>query len=875
MSQQRQRDVAQELLAKVSKRLEEAPPDAAALALAERIDAMVQKVSAERDRRDHLPRREQELQARRAEAQDVAARLNLTLGEDLNVTLPTEAEVAHLRELASRWTELEARAGGARDAVERAEAEIARADTALADAPLADGIEMLRSAVDAALRGGDLDAIVEEKGAVVGRAEARMIDGLAELAPWTGDASSLARIVTPAAPVIDTAQAELGEVQRKAAEATRAAGERVDQVEAAEARVAALSGSGQAVSAERLAEARAERDFALAAVRDHIAGSARLDDAGAAVERLDEAVRGADEVADHRFAAADASARLAQAETDLAELRLRRDQTAHQAETASANLIARQTGWTDRLAEAGLPAMPPEEFRAWLARRARALELREALADAEADRQSALKSRSRAVARLADALGEPEPAADAAYSPVLARAEAQLTKLAQLAQVFADLKRESRAARGQLEGARAQRDKVERERGAWRSAWEAALAESRLTLAPEAAGTRLGAFETLRGALSAAGDSKHRIDAMHVDARQLADEVAAIGGALGLEVENRDALDLIELARTRLAEARTQETRRETLKAEAEEHRATTDAAQAALDAAEMALADARGLTGAADRIALAEALDASRLRRGIEADIAETEREVGTHGDGRPLAELEAGCEGEIAEGLAERAAILGAEVDKLAERAQEAGERAAEAQLRFEQLDPGSVAADAAADMEHARAEMETQAEFYLLKRTQRLLLDYAMRRQAERRRNPLLTRAAALFRKLTIDRYADLRADYESEKPRLLGVGTDGTTTVAVSDMSEGTQDQLFLALRLAAVEQGLEAGVRAPFLADDLFVNFDDARARAGLLVLGELSRSAQVLFFTHHAHLQALAQDVFGEVLSARDLSGVP
>src|SRR3546814_20850343 len=81
-----------------------------------------------------------------------------------------------------------------------------------------------------------------------------------------------------------------------------------------------------------------------------------------------------------------------------------------------------------------------------------------------------------------------------------------------------------------------------------------------------------------------------------------------------------------------------------------------------------------------------------------------------------------------------------------------------------------------------------------------------------------------------------------------------------------MSEGTTDQLFLALRLAAVEQSIAAGVRLPFLADVLFVNFDDERSEAGFRVLAELARSTQVLFFTHHPHLAAIARSVVGEDL---------
>jgi uncharacterized protein YhaN len=50
---------------------------------------------------------------------------------------------------------------------------------------------------------------------------------------------------------------------------------------------------------------------------------------------------------------------------------------------------------------------------------------------------------------------------------------------------------------------------------------------------------------------------------------------------------------------------------------------------------------------------------------------------------------------------------------------------------------------------------------------------------------------------------------------------------------------------------------------PLIADDLFINFDDHRTLAGLSVLGNLSRSMQVVFLTHHDHLVPLAMEVLG------------
>jgi uncharacterized protein YhaN len=78
-----------------------------------------------------------------------------------------------------------------------------------------------------------------------------------------------------------------------------------------------------------------------------------------------------------------------------------------------------------------------------------------------------------------------------------------------------------------------------------------------------------------------------------------------------------------------------------------------------------------------------------------------------------------------------------------------------------------------------------------------------------------------------------------------------------------MSEGTMDQQYLALRVAAIEDYLDHAEPMPFIADDLFINFDDKRAAAGFGVLNELAKKTQVLFFTHHQHLLDVAQRALG------------
>ena len=77
------------------------------------------------------------------------------------------------------------------------------------------------------------------------------------------------------------------------------------------------------------------------------------------------------------------------------------------------------------------------------------------------------------------------------------------------------------------------------------------------------------------------------------------------------------------------------------------------------------------------------------------------------------------------------------------------------------------------------------------------------------------------------------------------------------MGTTGLSEGTADQLYLALRLAAIDLHLENHPAIPLILDDLLMTFDDARTRALLPVLQELSRKTQILIFTHHSHLKEL------------------
>ena len=158
---------------------------------------------------------------------------------------------------------------------------------------------------------------------------------------------------------------------------------------------------------------------------------------------------------------------------------------------------------------------------------------------------------------------------------------------------------------------------------------------------------------------------------------------------------------------------------------------------------------------------------------------------------------------------------------------------------------------------------AAMRGHTDRYLRLRLASAVLQREIDAHRERHQSPLLTRASALFRRLTLGSFVGLESLYNDKDQQVVqGVRPDGRQ-VGVVGMSEGTRDQLFLALRIASLEQYLSSNEPLPVVVDDLLINFDDARSAATLEVLAELAERTQVLFFTHHQHLL----DIAGEALS--------
>lgn len=811
--------------------------------LGERIESLIETRGAVTKALADLTRLTIERQG--MEERAAAWRTELALHGDL----PSGLEIRKLRDIAARHATLVASLRAREDALEDLRARARSLREELADAPLAEGLAGLRAAITLAhALGKDFDERCTEALSSAERTVSDARAALVALAPWQGDADGLTKLWE-----IDDSEIQAAsdaEVKRSTKlEAERAELRRLEnEIAQLDTQRTLLAQTGQAVSADELRDAREARDGLWRTIEAHLRhdGPAMAPDPLAG--RFESALQAADAVADRRYETAEASARLTGLDHSRTLLDLRRQQTERAVQEVLDSIAIEQRTWAERLHTQDLPVLPPLPLRGWYARRRTALDLHRRTVEARQQADRMLDRRVEAITALADALKTP-PETDR-LGPMLTAAERERLEGEALEQAFRD--KSTRLAGLDEEIARQERLETQDRRALQSAAAEWADASARLHITTDVAVIDgwLERVDDLRGTLDGIAAHDRRIQGITKDRAAFEAAVTALAGDACLEVQ-ADPARTLEVLRERLAKARSVAQDIDTLTAERKKHQADMDRAAIERNIALDRLSPFLTRAGIEEAEHLPPFLERSRTHQERLAQLAEAERRIVTDGDHLPLANLVAAWEACDPDTVASQAITLGQTLEALNKDVATAANALGEARKAFETLDRSShAAADAAADAEAAKADMQAEAEVYVLKRAQWFLLRWAMERYRERRQAPLLTRACALFRSLTLGRFVDFRIDYETSTPRLLGMRDDRQTLVPIDGMSEGTTDQLFLALRLAAVEQSIAAGVRVPFIADDLFVNFDDDRAEAGYEFVFEPQRTR----FRHHARV---------------------
>jgi len=870
---ERMRAIAAGMLEERQHALSQLRIDLAVLGAREEIDALPGAHGAVQKGSNDLARLNVRLEASRGRITAIRTDLGLGDGAEPGATpLPSRLIIEELRGLSAERVKIETALNGLQATVTQWQQRRERFSGELSELIPPPQLDGLAAAVSAAERLGDIEETCERQTTAAARVQRESEIAFERLQPWSGKGETLARLILPDNDAIDIARATIERANAEEEQAGRDAAGFAQEREQLTLQVHELAEVGQAVSAEALASAREDRDADWQTLKTRIVAPQPVSESEMAP--FESAMQKTDTLADLRFALAKDSAQLSQIEAQQRQLALKIDQAGKRCEAAARAKAAACATWQKQLSARGLPTIAAAEFRDWAQRRQIALEWTEATRQAEAEAANSTKRRDEAGTALKAALGGDVSAEEKkTLTALMDEARRRVKAGDALRAQINDLTRKLSDAGEQLQAARQDLAAQEAQVSPWRLRWDQAMAQTGLVFSPEASEARLSLLEELRNETTGVSELQHRIDAIIGDTTSFEVRVTELAQRMNEDIQGRHTDELLDVLRRRLESAKAAASRQADLQREAKSHASALREAETRLQATDAALADLRQLTGAKDRITAAEALEASRSRRAMENSMRELEAQIAGLSDGVALDDLVGPCHEADPDTLADQVKAAQERINALESEIRQTSSRQALAKQNFESMNSGQLAIEASASMQEARAEMAAQAEIYLLRRTQYLMLRWAMERYRERQQNPLLARATELFRTLTCGRYHDLRIDYDSPSPRLLGLSEDGESAVGVEAMSDGTVDQLYLALRIAAIEQALRSGVRMPFLADDLFINFDNDRARAGFQLLADLARSTQVLFFTHHSHLVDLARDVMGtDRISVCDLT---
>ncbi|MDE0054720.1 MAG: AAA family ATPase, partial [Gammaproteobacteria bacterium] len=877
-------------LARVREEQESLVYDERLLARADDIGHLHERRIEVRRMQEDLPLREADLKTEQDRLRGLAAELGWRSEDasELIARIPNRATVATARILLNKRGACDSDVRNKSASLQQGEDELAELQKRLQETEELDDVAGLEAAVKAVRQSGDIGERVRNAKQNFKESRQRVDRLLSLLHPRIESPEAAVPVPVPARAAVENHRVKVQDWERRNHDLNIQSARAKDETERSRETRERLAGDGTAITLEALREARDDRDQLWRLVKKKHVEQAPVstEEAGRHADMLDNlasafesAAALADERADQRFDNVEAAAQLSALSRQIRDLQAELKQIKERQRALALERERLDVDWKALWEASGVRPRDPEAMLEWLLTRG---ELLDALARLEGD-AAEMESREK---EERDAKGSVLRELASIGVDCVGLDEQSLAAVRERADGVLDDHREQSREQSQL------RDRLRRTEAnilhqhreledakdawcRWNQQWSASLQALGLEAEtnPDAVEAQLDLIDQMREVVGRIENLRHeRID-------KISGEIAAYKQAVAETLEDLaddlagSAPDEAVLAlEERLNEAKRIHRRKAERTRDIDKIESDLREQNDNKEEARRSVAFLRETAGVDTNDDLREAIGKSDRQRQCQSDLANTSRELEREGDGLSISELEAECQQvDDPDQVAAQEDALETDLEAAQHRLTKAAQDKSSAEQSMLAVDGDAEAARAEAKRQEALADIRHVSERYARARSSAMLLQWAIDRYRREKQAPLLKRAGELFAEVTSRSFADLRVDYDhNDQAYLTGLRSSGEA-VPVSGMSSGTADQLYLALRVAAIEDYLDRSEALPFVADDLFINFDDRRAGAGFRVLGELARKTQVLFFTHHTHLLEVAREALGGSPSIVDM----
>ncbi|MCP4195455.1 MAG: AAA family ATPase [Planctomycetaceae bacterium] len=576
-------------------------------------------------------------------------------------------------------------------------------------------------------------------------------------------------------------------------------------------------------------------------------------------------VEEADRVADQLRFDADRVATKAKIQSDMEQLLLETEQLENHISQKGRELKKAEKEWNELWQPIGIAPLSPLEMRDWLRNQQLLVHI---ATDTRTQQNQLAELRSQIdsmTSELAAALAKVDPSRANSYTSLreaLSLASSRCEEIQRSGNLLEQLSTELESHRKLLADAESRFREAEHQLSEWQILWSTEMNSLGLDndAMPSQANSVLSNINRLFQKYQEADQYRVRLEGIDRDAKEFDSDVRTLVGRTAPELVEKDVEEAVGMLSIQLKEARAKSEQysslEQQLKKQQDKLQNTVDRIsefKASLDemCRQAACESYEQLSNAAIR---------SRQRRDLEQAVNKLEDLISGQSGGATFDQFLAEAEACDIDSLPPRIMDLDKRLEQLGlNRDAVIAEIEAE-RIALRSFDGGSRAAENAATRESIAARLESQVEELAKLRICAAILNSAIEEHRKKHQGPVLSRASEIFRHTTLGAFRELRADFsDTGEPVLTGVRDVNDQGIPVSGMSDGTCDQLYLALRIASLESWLDRHEPIPFIVDDVLLNFDDERAAASLQVLGELSHRTQVVFFTHHQHLVDLSK----------------
>ncbi len=866
-------------IAQIDEMLSKSTVDTALLARRADIAALTDRRGAIAKDHTDRPAVERNLTQERERASDLLRQAELTGDvENLDAIIPSAVKRQAITSLIDTAKVVSTRRTAAQERLDAAAAELATSEQALEKLPAAVDTSALEAAIREADGLGDVDTELDRRRRRLASDRQILRERCIGLGVADGDIGALRHVAVPARALVRQFADDFARLDKAIDLLDNEIERQQQEAEAKASQAATLRATDDIVSEEQLAGLRRQRDHGWQLIRGRYldgrqeldaalseyagtAGGAGAPGAAAAYERQTAA---ADHAADamRNNASSVATLTLLEAAVEAAEAKIAAATDERNERLASRGTL--QQNWAALWANAIPSPDNPPAMSEWLDKRDDLLARDAALAGEEAD----LAALSENTERIATTLRHAVAAHDQALEPnanltaIRDTAKRLQTRLARANQQqrLAEQSVADKAAR--RSAAQIALTAAERATGEWQATWQQALAAAGLApdLTAEQGAAILQSFRDLQHASTTIRSLARRVSGMTRDIDAFNANVAKLWQAIACEAMPDDHLIAARMLEDRLksadeaaqrhADLGVQRQAEETIAAATRQDIADTDAIIDRL------CADAK----CDDAAQLPAIEEQSQRKRKLTERREQLEADMLHDGAGMALSEMLAECAGVSGDALPPEIDSLKENEDRLEQQYRRLVETETNLRAEFDRLLASEQATTLTQRAVNTEVEIADAVDAYACLAFEEAMLKAAIELYRERHQGPVLPRARTLFAELTNGAYRGLAVDNdESSQSMLIAERSDGTH-LDLAALSDGTLDPLYLALRLAVVQEYNDRQEPLPFIADDLLLTLDDNRAQAAFRALSQIAISGQVLFFTHNPHMLALARD---------------